>query len=87
MINTLGDLDKLLKLCRKRGVTELKLGIVELKLGELSQGISSTGNISDNAVDPNDPYANFPEGILTNEQLAFYSAGGDPSEDPFREPQ
>jgi hypothetical protein len=35
LITTLKDLERLLKLCRKQGVTEIDLGVVKLKLGEL----------------------------------------------------
>lgn len=35
MIDNLGDLKKLLQLCRKQGVTEIKLGTIELKFGDL----------------------------------------------------
>lgn len=35
MISTLKDLEKLLKLCRKQGVTELDLHGVSFKLGDL----------------------------------------------------
>ena len=68
MIKDLGDLDKLLKLCRKRGVTELKLGGVELKLGDLPAPKGS----SEEAEDPETPDA------PTLEQLAFFSAGEGP---------
>lgn len=37
MINDLGELKKLLQLCRKQGVTEIKFDNVELKLGEMPQ--------------------------------------------------
>ena len=30
------------------------------------------------------PWADFPDGELTPEQLMFYSAGGKPEEDPYR---
>ncbi len=82
MIESLKDLERLLKLCRKQGVTEIKLGAVELKLGEMPV---SQAEMQAAAADPKDPLANFPEGDLTPEQLAFYSAGGHPDDDPFRE--
>jgi len=75
MIASLKDLEKLLKLCRKQGVTEIKLGEVELKLGDLPKN-----DVMEH--DPANPYANFPEGELTPDQLAFYSAGGIPENDP-----
>lgn len=80
MIESLKDLEKLLRLCRKQGVTEIKLGTVELKLGDLPLEQRHT---SDQGEVPTDnPFANFPQGELTPEQLMFYSAGGHPEDDP-----
>lgn len=77
MIESLKDLEKLLRLCRKQGVTEIKLGVVELKLGDLP-----TEKSDELIADPTDPYVNFPDGVLTPDQLAFYSSGGTPETDP-----
>lgn len=80
MIESLKDLEKLLKLCRKQGVTEIKLGTTEFKLGDFPlENNYKTEN------DPIDPYANFPQGELSPEQLAFYSSGGMPEQDPENE--
>ncbi len=79
MITTLKDLERLLKLCRKQGVTEIKLGTVEFKLGEIPMDQSGVKNL---AAEVTDPYANFPDGELTPEQLMFYSSGGLPENDP-----
>lgn len=79
MINNITDLARLLKLCRKQGVTEIELGCgLKLKLGELPY------ERGENAQDPDvtDPYSGFPEGELTPEQLLFYSSGGLPQDDP-----
>lgn len=77
MIENLKDLEKLLKLCRKQGVTEINLGAVSFKLGELPVSPNSQ------SVDQSeDKYANFPDGMLTPEQLMFYSSGGAPENDP-----
>lgn len=78
MIESLKDLERLLKLCRKQGVTEIKLGTVEFKLGDMPNEVSgsTTSDVAD------DPYKNFPTGILTPEQLMFYSSGGAPESDP-----
>lgn len=81
MIENLKELEKLLKLCRKQGVTEIKLGTIELKLGELP--FDST-NVKNLAEEVGDKYQNFPDGELTPEQLMFYSAGGVPEDDPHR---
>jgi hypothetical protein len=82
MINDLKDLKSLLKLCRTQGVTEIELGTVKIKLGDLP--VDNNGKtIIDNETSLTDnPYANFPDGILTPEQLMFYSSGGLPEEDP-----
>lgn len=81
MIENLKDLERLLKLCRRQGVTEIKLGTTEFKLGDLPQ---ESGAISkgEEESDPANPYANFPKGELTAEQLIFYSSGGRPEDDP-----
>lgn len=76
MIQDFKDLEKLLKLCRKQGVTDIKLGDIELKFGELPIDLSKNIDIN------SDPYVGFPGGELTPEQLMFYSAGGLPSDDP-----
>ncbi len=78
MIKDLKDLERLLKLCRKQGVTDIKLEGCELKLGELPQKSEQSSIESD----PDDKWANFPSGTLTPEQLAFYSSGGMPENDP-----
>jgi hypothetical protein len=81
MINDLKDLQKLLKLCRSQGITEIKLQGVEIRFGDMPQvhNSQSVNNISEELVNP---YANFPQEVLTPEQLMFYSAGGLPEEDP-----
>lgn len=81
MIETIADLKKLLKLCREQGVTEINLGSVSLKLGDLPFSEGKQVTIDDEV---KDPYANFPQGILTPEQEMFYSSGGMPEDDPFR---
>ena len=81
MIDSLKDLEKLLKLCRKQGVTEIKVAGCEFKLGEMPTE-QKLVNIDQDVV--TDPYANFPQGDLTPEQLMFYSSGGTPEEDPYR---
>jgi CO dehydrogenase/acetyl-CoA synthase gamma subunit (corrinoid Fe-S protein) len=87
MINDLKDLKSLLKLCRSQGVTEIKLDTVEFKLGDMPTGPKSSSVQDQTETDDEDPFANFPTGILTPEQAAFYSAGGTPEDDPFRAEQ
>lgn len=81
MISDLKDLKALFKICRIQGVTEIKLNGVEIKFGDMPQvqGSYQTESLSE---DPVNPYANFPAGELSPEQLAFYSAGGHPDDDP-----
>lgn len=75
MIKDLKDLEKLLKLCRKQGVKDIKLADISLSLGDLPQEASKALH------DPVNPLANFPQGELTPDQLAFYSSGGLPEDD------
>lgn len=82
MINNLKDLQALLKLCRKHGVTDIKLGGVEISLGDIHETQGSQSLDPAIIENPGNPYANFPTGELTPEQLAFYSAGGNPEDDP-----
>lgn len=81
MIENLKELEKLLKLCRKQGVTEINLNGIAVKLGELP--FDST-NVKNLAEEVGDKYQNFPDGELTPEQLMFYSSGGLPEDDPHR---
>lgn len=81
MIATLKDLEKLLKLCRKQGVQNIKLGEIEFKLGDLPESKASYG--SSDEIPSDNPYANFPDGMLTPEQLTYYSSGGLPEDDPL----
>lgn len=85
MIESIKDLEKLLKLCRKQGVTEIKFGSVEFKLGDLPFEQGRMHPAAESSTD--NPYANFPDGELTPEQLMFYSAGGLPEDDPFLKDQ
>lgn len=69
MIESLKDLEKLLKLCRKQGVTEIKLSTVELKLGDMPY----TNSYQDNEADPMSPYINTGSNELPEDVLAFYN--------------
>ncbi len=77
MIENLKDLEKLFKLCRKHGITEIDLSRTSFKLGDLP-----TKEENQLAETETDPYSNFPTGELTPEQLMFYSSGGMPEDDP-----
>ncbi len=66
MIKDLKELQALLKLCRKQGVTEINLEGVLIKFGELPK--KQTGSEDDgDEIQTDEP---------TDEQLMFLSAGG-----------
>lgn len=81
-ISDLKDLEKLFKACRKYGISEMDYQGIKFKLGDLPQQVSRG---TEAEVDPENPYADFPDGDLTPEQLMFYSSGGRPEDDPFRQ--
>lgn len=75
MINELKDLEKLLKLCRRQGVSDMEIEGIKFKLGDVPQQVSR-GTEAETEGDAENPYSGFPERILTNEELMFYSSGG-----------
>jgi hypothetical protein len=79
MIESIKDLEKLLKLCRKQGVLEISVNGVSFKLGELPN--HSTQIIDEDETD--DKYENFPDGPLTAEELTFFANGGRPEDNPY----
>lgn len=79
MIENQKDLEKLLKLCRKQGVTEIVLPTVSFKLGELP-----VKHPAESIEDQDDRYADFPDGPLTPEELTYFANGGNPQENPYR---
>jgi len=74
MIQSLKDLEKLLKLCRKQGVTEISTSEVSLKLGELPSKVSSE-EIDDNELDDNELVLPAFDEPLTNEELTRFANG------------
>lgn len=82
MIKDLKDLKALLKLCRVQGITDFKMNGLEIKFGDLPMGQRALADQTSDE-DVTNPYGNFPQGELTPEQLAFYSAGGRPEDDPM----
>lgn len=74
----LKEIEKLLKLCRKQGVTELTTPEISFKLGELP--IKNQGELLEDETS----YEEFPDGPLTNEELTFFANGGDPKDNPYR---
>jgi len=69
MIANLKDLQALLKLCRKQGVSSIKVGGTEITFGDMpKKQADATPDEGDVPDDPNS------DG-LTPEELMFYSAG------------
>lgn len=83
MITNLKELEKLFKLCRKQGISKFSIGEISFDVGDLPQ-VSGKQEPLDETDDAN-PYANFPAGDLTQEQIMFYSAGGLPEDDPLNQ--
>lgn len=67
MIKDLKELQMLLKLCRKQGVTKINLGGVSIEFGDMPRKRAE----SDDQDEPETEE-------LTPEQLMFFSAGGAP---------
>lgn len=80
MVQNLKDLEKLLKLLRKQGVVDFKHGEISLKLGDLPLE-RPTAVSEDELIDEN-PYKDFPTGMLTETQAMHYAMGGVPENDP-----
>jgi hypothetical protein len=78
MIQDLKDLQKLLKLCRSQGITEIKLQGVEIRFGDMPQEQSASQ--SSPVLEEQNKWGNFPDRILTPEELTFYSSGGRPED-------
>jgi hypothetical protein len=78
MVQNLKDLEKLLKLLRKQGIQDFKMGDIELKLGDLPQEPRAT----EEQEDDDNPYSDFPTGMLTEAQAIHYASGGIPENDP-----
>jgi len=78
------SLKAVLKVLRDNGVSSFKTPELELTLAPealLPKKIPINTQIE--AEEPTeDSWANFPGGMLSPEQLAFYSSGGRPEEDP-----
>lgn len=79
MIENLKDLERLLKLCRKQGVTKLTLGAVSLELGDLPLKQTTTEELSDEEIEER-VYESMPDRVLTPEELTFLANGGLPAD-------
>ena len=84
MINDLKDLKALFKLCRAQGITTFKMNGIEVNFGDIPTE-QPTSYSQEEDQEPTSKYANFPNRILSDEELAFYSAGGRPED--FKETQ
>lgn len=67
---------------RDNGVQHLKSADLELTLAHEALLPTKTPISTHNEVPSENPYAAFPDGELSPEQLMFYSSGGDPKDDP-----
>ena len=65
MIKDLKDLQALLKLCRKQGVTEINMQDLKIRFGDLPH--KNTQDEGDEEI---------PTDELTTDQLIYFSAGG-----------
>lgn len=82
----LADLNKLLAVLRDNGVLRFKMDGLELEIAPIGLRVEAPEVAGqDMSPAPEDKWSQFPVGELTPEQLQFYSAGGSPEEDPFRE--
>lgn len=79
MIETLKDLESLLKLCRKQGVTEVVLPTVSFKLGEPPKKKSEI-----EMEEEEEPVGDLYDTPLTPEELVFMANGGRDEENPYK---
>lgn len=80
MVETLKDLERLLKLCRKQGVTDISFPQLSLKLGELP-----VKHPNQSVEEQDERFSDFPDGPLTPEELTYFASGGNPAENPYRQ--
>lgn len=67
MIKDLSEFTKFLRICRKQGIKEVRLGDVSVVFGDLPVRKNDNDEIDDGDVPVEEP---------TPEQMMFYSAGG-----------
>lgn len=80
----LKKLGQIIDLCRKKGVASIAIGEMKLEIrAELPESNYKRKQLVKEESDPINPYANFPEGELTPDQLMYYSSGGLPENDPY----
>jgi hypothetical protein len=83
-IDDLKNLEKLFKLCRKHGVTDMSVDGVAFKITLESPEVDPDMPNAWDEVIPENPYENFPQEILTPEQLSHYASGGSVEDDPLK---
>lgn len=79
MIKDFKDLEKFLKVCRKHGVFEAEACGFKFKIGDVPE---ERRQVQSEEAELGNPLDGFPTGMLTPEQLMFYSSGGSPEDDP-----
>jgi hypothetical protein len=87
----LKKLGKVIDLCRKKGIARFECAGIKFELGEeptpkLRRVIKAESTPAE-TTDSSNPYANFPKGILSQDELIYYSAGGMPPSDDGQEPE
>lgn len=70
MIKDLTELQKLLKLCRKQGITEIKLGDISIRFGDIAKSDTEREEASEEK--------DILDSELTAEQLMYFSVSGEP---------
>jgi hypothetical protein len=73
-------LKSLLTILRANGVLRYKRGDIEIELAPAAMKLEADES-PDISQDRSDPYAAFPTGVLSNEELAYWSAGGPAQEE------
>lgn len=79
------DLKALLKILRTEGVLEFKMTGLELKLSPDAMKVKVETEGKDVGAPPDGKWSSFPTGELSPEQLMYYSSGGAPENDPYRQ--
>lgn len=74
-INSLKELDKLIALCRKRGVNNIKIDNIELELGSAPIKTKSAQKLPVYTPGGVDEFTKVETDELTPEQLLYYSSG------------
>ncbi len=71
-VTSIKELEKILKLCRRQGVTEITTADFSFKLGELP-----TKQSTDSIEEPEEHFESVFDQPLTNEELVAYSNGSE----------